>query len=58
MLSLKIHLQHRMQMVIRIQHLQTPISSPTTQKMHFQEANTIQLVKKLTCAKTLKESHT
>jgi hypothetical protein len=45
-----------MQMVTGIQHLQTPISSPAAPKMHFQKAKTIQLVKKLTCAKTLKEA--
>jgi hypothetical protein len=54
MLSLKFHPQ----MVTGIQHLQTPISSPATQKMHFQKTQTIQLVKKLTCAETLKEVRT
>jgi hypothetical protein len=57
-LSLKFHPQNCMQMVIGIQHLQTPISSPAAPKMHFQEEKTIQLFKKLTCAKTLKEAHT
>jgi hypothetical protein len=45
-----------MKMVTGIHHLQTPISSPGAPKKHFQEAKTIQLVKKLTCAKTLKEA--
>ena len=36
-------------MVIGIQHLQTSISLPAAPKMHFQKAQTIQLVKKLTC---------
>jgi hypothetical protein len=49
MLSLKFHPQ----MVTGIQHLQTPISSPTTSKIHFQKAQTIQLVKKLTCTEEL-----
>jgi hypothetical protein len=47
-----------MQMVIGIQHLQTPISSPATSNMHFQGEKTIQQVKKLTCAETLKEERT
>jgi hypothetical protein len=42
-------------MVTGIQHLQTPISSIISPKMHFQRAQTIQLVKKLTCAKALQE---
>jgi hypothetical protein len=53
-LSLKFHLQ----MVTGIQHLQTPISSPAATKMHFQKAQTIQLVNKLKCTETLKEAHT
>jgi hypothetical protein len=44
-----------MKMVTGIQHLQTPISSLEAPKMHFQKAQTIQLVKKLKCAETLKE---
>jgi hypothetical protein len=52
LLSLKFHPQ----MVTGIQHLQTPISSPAAPKMHFQKAQTIQLVNKLTCAETLKEA--
>jgi hypothetical protein len=44
------------QMVTGIPHLQTPISSPAAPRNHFQEEKTIQLVKKLTCAKTLKEA--
>jgi hypothetical protein len=52
LLSLKFHPQ----MVIGIQHLQTPISSLEAPKKHFQKAQTIQLVKKLTCAETLKEA--
>jgi hypothetical protein len=56
LLSLKFHPQHRMKMVTGIQHLQTPISSPATPKMHFQGEKTIQLVKKLTCTETLKEA--
>jgi hypothetical protein len=47
-----------MQMVTGIQHHQTPISSPTTPRKHFQEAKTIQMVKKLTCTKTIKEART
>ena len=43
-------------MVTGIQHLQTPMISPTTSKMYFQKAQTIQLVKKLTCAKKLQEA--
>jgi hypothetical protein len=43
-------------MVTGIQHLQTPISSPIASKMHFQKAQTIQLVKKLTCAEELQEA--
>jgi hypothetical protein len=56
LLSLKFHLQHCMKMVTGIQHLQTPIISPATPTMHFQKAQTIQLVKKLTCAETLNEA--
>jgi hypothetical protein len=41
LLSLKFRLQHRMQMVTGIQHLQTPISSPATPKNHFEEAKII-----------------
>jgi hypothetical protein len=40
----------------RIQHLQTPISSPAAPKIHFQKAQNIQLVKKLTCVETLNEA--
>jgi hypothetical protein len=56
-LSLKFLLQYDMQMVTGIQHLQTPIISHAAPKMHFQKAQTIQMVKKLTCAETLKEAH-
>jgi hypothetical protein len=42
-LSLKFLLQHFMQMVIGLQHEQTPITSPAAPKVHFQEAKTIQL---------------
>jgi hypothetical protein len=52
MLSLKFHPQ----MLTGIQHLQKPISSPTTSKIHFKKAQTIQLVKKLTCAEELQEA--
>jgi hypothetical protein len=52
MLSLKFHPQ----MVTGIQHLQTPISSFIAPKMHFQRAQTIQLVKKLTCTEALHEA--
>ena len=48
-------LKFRLQMVTGIQHIQTPISSPATPKMHLQKAQTIQLVNKLTCVETLKE---
>jgi hypothetical protein len=53
LLSLKFHPQ----MVTRIQHLQTPISSLIVTKIFFQRAQTIQLVKKLTCEETLQEAH-
>jgi hypothetical protein len=53
LLSLKFHPK----MVIGIQHLQTPISSFMVQKIHFQRAQTIQLVIKLTCAQNTKEAH-
>ena len=33
-----------------------PISSPTASKMHFQKAQTIQLVIKLACAHNAKEA--
>jgi hypothetical protein len=44
------------QVVIEKQHLQTPISSPTTSKMHFQKAKTIQLGTKLKCPNSAKEA--
>jgi hypothetical protein len=44
------------QMVIGIQHLQTPISSFMVQKMHFQREQTIRLVIKSTCAQNTKEA--
>jgi hypothetical protein len=43
-------------MVTEIQHLQTPISSSMVQKMHFQRAQTIQLVIKSACAQNAKEA--
>jgi hypothetical protein len=46
-----------MQILTRTQHLQTPISSPAAPNIHFQGKKSIQLVKKLTCVETLKESH-
>jgi hypothetical protein len=49
-------LKFRSQMVTRIQHLQTPISSLAALKNHFQKAQTIQLVIKLTCVETLQEA--
>jgi ribosome assembly protein YihI (activator of Der GTPase) len=45
-------------MVTGIQHLQTPTSSPKPSKMNFQKAQTIQLVKKLTCAEEQQEART
>jgi hypothetical protein len=42
-------------MVTKIQHLQTPISSFMAQKMHFQRAQTIQLVIKPACTQNIKE---
>jgi hypothetical protein len=50
LLSLKFHPQ----MVTGIQHIQTPISSPTTSKMYHQKAQTIQLVIKSACAQNAK----
>jgi hypothetical protein len=50
-LSLKFHPQ----MVIEIHHLQKPIISSMVQKMHFQMAQTIQLVIKPACAQSEKE---
>jgi hypothetical protein len=58
LLSLEFHLQHCMQMVTEIQHLQTPISSSATPKMHFQEEKTIQLDQKLKCPNSPKEART
>ena len=45
------------QMVTEIQHRQTPISSSMVQKLHFQRAQTIQLVIKLACAQNAKDVH-